>query len=106
MAQQYCVLKQTLFQYKAMVVGLSSESITDYFDEISYYLSQGKVRGKILLDYYSYNRSDKRRFCEIDFDGKSFPINTIKRVNIENCMKAYLNYIYKEACIPDALLIK
>lgn len=106
MTQNYCVIESNIPQYKAMVVGLSPESVTDYFDEISRFLSSKQINGKILLDYYSYNRSNKRRFCEINFDGEKFPINTIKKITISNYMKDTLNILYKKINIPEVLFIK
>lgn len=106
MTHNYCVIKSNISQYKAMVIGLSSESITDYFDEISKVLSSRHINGKILLDYYSYNRSTQRRFSEIDFDGHVFPIKTIKCINLENNLKKTVNFIYKKNNLPEFLFIK
>ncbi len=105
MTHNYCIIESNIPQYKAMIVGLSAESITDYFDEISKFLSLEKLNGKILLDYYSYNHSKKRRFSEIDFDGNCFPIKTIRRVTIEKNTKKRLNILYKMNGIPEALFL-
>lgn len=105
MTHNYCVIESNIPQYKAMVVGLSAESITDYFDEISHFLSSKQINGKILLDYYSYNHSKRRRFSEIDFDGYIFPIKTIKRVNLEENLKKTVDNIYKKNGIPESLFL-
>lgn len=105
MTQNYCVIESNLSQYKAMVVGLSAESITDYFDEISKILSSEQINGKVLLDYYSYNHSKKRRFSEIDFDGHYFPIKTIKSVSLEEKIRKDLNMLYKKNGIPESLFL-
>lgn len=106
MTTKYRILEQQLFQYNSMIVGLTSESLTDYFDEISLFLSTKNIQGKVLLDYYSYNRSQKRRLYEIEYDGHDFPIKTIKRVTVTKTIKDNLNLIYQNANLPEVFFIK
>lgn len=103
---KYQILEEQILQYQTMIIGLTSESLTDYFDEISILLSSKNFHGKVLLDYYSYNRSQKRRFYEIEYDGNNFPIKTIKRVFFSENVRESLNSFYKRSNIPEVLYIK
>ena len=80
MRNDYCIIKGTHSSYNAIVVGLTRNSLTDYFEEIAHDLTQNNIKGKILLDYYSYNHSTKRRFFEFDFTNNTIPVNSIKKV--------------------------
>lgn len=95
MRNEYCIIKQSHSTYNAIVVGLSRTSLTDYFEEIATDLMQNKITGKILLDYYNYNHSSKRRFFEFEFINNTIPINNIKKVQnsdvIELINKSYKN---------------
>lgn len=105
MAQNYRILKKNSSRFTAVVVGLSSESLTDYFAEIADSLAKINVSGKILLDYLSYNRSKKRRFCEIDFNGKAFIFSSLKRASIDEDTKIGINKLYNaEHLLPSFLI--
>ncbi len=80
MRNDYCIIKGTHSSYNAIVVGLSRNSLTDYFEEISHDLTNNNIKGKILLDYYSYNHSTKRRFFEVDFENNTISASNVKKV--------------------------
>jgi hypothetical protein len=82
MKHDYCIINKSCSKYNAIVTGLSAvNSLTDFFDDIAKDLVTENISGKILLDYYKYNRSEKRRFFEIDFINNSFPLKSLKMID-------------------------
>lgn len=104
MNSDYCIVKEADSNYKAIIVSLSQNSLTDFFDEIASNLEKNNITGKVLLDYYNYNNSQKRRFFEVNFETK-FPINSLKRVNADQ-LQNFINNSYKNIPALKDLLLK
>lgn len=100
----YCIVKNINTDYIAIIVGLSRNSLTDYFDEISSDLTKKNIKGKVLLDYYNYNHSQKRRFFEADFKD-NLSVNLLRKVNSKN-LQGYINNFYSKTPSLQKLLIK
>lgn len=91
MNNDYCIIKQPHTKYNAIIVGLSRNSLTDFFDDIATDLSNNNINGLVLFDYYNYNHSLKRRFFETEFKNNTISSKSFKLVNNSDV----INFIYK-----------
>jgi hypothetical protein len=96
MINNYSIIDTDKSLYKAIVTALTSNSLSDYFSLISNELSKKEIVGKILLDYYSSTFSNSNRFFEIDFDGSTFAINTMRKTKLANTDKRYIRSLYRQ----------
>lgn len=92
----YCVLDSLNTSFNAIVVSLSSESISDSFNDIANSLFEKKIVGKVLLDYYLSNRSKSKRFFEIDFDGKMFKLDSFKKAEVSSDIIKKIDIFYSK----------
>ena len=80
--ENFYILDSQCFSYKAVVVSTCSESLSDSFDNIANLLSEKKIAGKVLLDYFLSNNSQKKRFYEIKFNGTQFDLKSFKKTQV------------------------
>jgi hypothetical protein len=79
--------------YKAIVVSLSPESLSDSFDVIKEELLSADITGKILFDYLLSTGQNNKRFFEVEFNG-DFLLNTFKKAGVDDQIKKQLNEFY------------
>lgn len=104
MKPDYCIINKTCSKYNAIVTGLSAaNSLTDFFDDIAKDLITENISGKILLDYYNYNRSVKRRFFEIDFINNSFPLKLLKMIDTSNILNDIYSCYRQEPALSNLI---
>jgi len=85
--------------YKAIIISLNSESLTDNLDAIKSELSSAGISGKILFDYLLSTGQNNKRFFEMEFDGdfliKTFHKTTVNEQIIKSLTDFYsINYQY------------
>ena len=79
--------------YKAIVVSLSSESLTDNMEDIKLELFSAGINGKILFDYLLSTGQNNKRFFEIEFNG-DFLIDTFHNTVVSDIIKKHLYDFY------------
>lgn len=103
---EYYVLDSDHCSYRAIVLSLSSKSLSDELNEIANSLYKKNISGKILLDYYHSNGNTTKRFFEIRFNGVHFELNSLKSTKVSrNIAKKIENFYHgNRALIHDSVI--
>jgi hypothetical protein len=81
--------------FKAIVVSLVAESLTDSLGAIKSELLSARINGKILFDYFLSTGQNNRRFFEMEFDG-DFLLNTFHKATINEQTRKSLADFYSQ----------
>jgi hypothetical protein len=81
--------------FKAIVVSLVAESLTDSLGAIKSELLSARINGKILFDYFLSTGQNNRRFFEMEFNG-DFLLNTFHKTTINEQIKKSLADFYSQ----------
>jgi hypothetical protein len=82
-------------EFEAIVISLSSESLTDSMDQIKKELLSSGIHGKILMDYLLSTGQNNKRFFVIEFDG-DFLLETFHKITISPALKEYVSDFYSK----------
>ena len=89
----YKILNSPDDNFKAIIISLTSESLSDNFDDIKSELLSNDIKGKILFDYLLSNGNNNNRFFEMDFNGE-FLLNTFNKTTVSEEIKDNLLNFY------------
>lgn len=81
--------------YQAIILSLSSESLSDNFTNITKELKLRNIKGNILLDYYGYTQDNKNRFFEMFFDENNFIFSSFKKATVDKNTKYLINSFFE-----------
>lgn len=95
--KEFFILDSQDNSFKAIVLSMCSESLSDNLGNVANLLSKKKIHGKILLDYYLSNDSQTRRFYEIAFNGNDFDLTSFKKAHVSSKTKESINSFYTDS---------